>query len=417
MDLSAPRLWELCAPTLGSGAGPGRPGWGSSRLSLREFQSFYRKWLSTPELRAKLTRKLRRGSVCASAGNTAAAAAAVTAERRNRLRTNRPLVADDNALAGADLDIDTDDGLEASIDEMIELPEPGMGLQSIGHGIHLPFQLAVAMHPSTTAAVAMATHSSQPNDGSRSTGSGAGGAQATPASVSAEESLVIELLRGCERLEQDKAELTNRLNDMLVDHDSMERRVFEVELEKRGLATLLEKEAKAKHRAEEALKIKENQWHGIGTAALSDSDLDELLAQVRTAWHVFVDTLSRLAACRVLNLSTVRLLARQLESAVRKVRADQDARRIRRRDSLARDLTCPITGEILKDPVVATDGHTYERAAIERWLTDHQTSPLTNAPLVSKHLVPNLRLRAIAEEAKKVELTSTRGTDELGLVP
>lgn len=98
---------------------------------------------------------------------------------------------------------------------------------------------------------------------------------------------------------------------------------------------------------------------------------------------------------------------------MRKVRADQDVRRIRRRDSLARDLTCPITGELLKDPVVATDGHTYERAAIERWLTDHQTSPLTNAPLVSKHLVPNLRLRAIAEEAKKVELTSKRDADEL----
>ena len=95
---------------------------------------------------------------------------------------------------------------------------------------------------------------------------------------------------------------------------------------------------------------------------------------------------------------------------MKKVRADQDSRRIRRRDSLARDLTCPITGDILKDPVVATDGHTYERAAIERWLTDHQTSPLTNAPLASKQLVPNLRLRAIAEEAKKAELIKKGAT-------
>lgn len=112
-------------------------------------------------------------------------------------------------------------------------------------------------------------------------------------------------------------------------------------------------------------------------------------------------------------------------------------RRLRRRDSLARDLTCPITGDILKDPVrspneqyvsplfvqtvlwceqvVATDGHTYERAAIERWLADHQTSPLTNAPLPSKQLIPNLRLRAIAEEAKKAELTHKEGTHTLSI--
>ena len=46
-------------------------------------------------------------------------------------------------------------------------------------------------------------------------------------------------------------------------------------------------------------------------------------------------------------------------------------------------------------------GHTYERAAIERWLSDHQTSPLTNTPLDSKVLVPNLRLKAIADEAQR----------------
>ena len=40
-------------------------------------------------------------------------------------------------------------------------------------------------------------------------------------------------------------------------------------------------------------------------------------------------------------------------------------------------------------------GHTYERAAIERWLQDHDTSPLTNAALDTKQLVPNLRLKAI----------------------
>ena len=310
MNLSAPQLWALCAPNLGVGTGPGRPGWGSCRLSLREFQSFYRKWLSTTELRAKLTRKLRRGSLCASAGATPAAAAAAAAERRCRLQTNRPGSTGPNeSLASGGGDdvghIDDDDGLEASIDEMIELPEQNLGLQSMGHGVHVPFQLAIAMHPSTTAAVAMAAQCTQPSvvNGSSvaETRSGQG------SHVTAEESLVIELLRGCERLEQEKAEMSRRLDGMLVDHDSMERRIFEVELEKRGLTTLLEKEAKARQRAEEGLKTKENQWHGVGTESLSDSELDDLLAQVSNPLTrcARLQTLpsARLSSCEYLNFA------------------------------------------------------------------------------------------------------------------
>ena len=44
----------------------------------------------------------------------------------------------------------------------------------------------------------------------------------------------------------------------------------------------------------------------------------------------------------------------------------------------------------MTDPVVAADGHTYERAAIEAWLKSHQTSPMTREPLAHKNLVPNV---------------------------
>ena len=299
MTLSAPQLWALCAPTLGPATGPGRPGWGSCRLSLREFQSFYRKWLSTSELRAKLTRKLRRDSVCTSGNASTDAISAAAADRRCRLETIRPSTANSPAVDGDDANIDTDDGLEASIDEMIELPEQNMGIQSMGHGVHVPFHLAIAMHPSTTAAVAMATQSSRPSVTNDGNGSGAAAClrQASPAHVTAEESLVVELLRSCERLEREKAEISRRLDEMLVDHDSMERRVFEVELEKRGLTTLLEKEAKAKQRVEEALKTKENQWHGVGTESLSDAELDDLLVQVSNPLHCFKPCSAKLGRC------------------------------------------------------------------------------------------------------------------------
>ena len=37
--------------------------------------------------------------------------------------------------------------------------------------------------------------------------------------------------------------------------------------------------------------------------------------------------------------------------------------------SPSRELVCPITQEVLQDPVVAEDGHTYERSALMRWFS------------------------------------------------
>ena len=38
-----------------------------------------------------------------------------------------------------------------------------------------------------------------------------------------------------------------------------------------------------------------------------------------------------------------------------------------------KDLLCPLTLEIFEDPVVAVDGHTYERVAIEKWFQSKMT--------------------------------------------
>ena len=48
---------------------------------------------------------------------------------------------------------------------------------------------------------------------------------------------------------------------------------------------------------------------------------------------------------------------------------------------------------LMDDPVFAADGHTYNRADIERWLKQHETSPLTNEPLEHKILTPNMDKR------------------------
>merc|ERR1712137_1242117 len=55
---------------------------------------------------------------------------------------------------------------------------------------------------------------------------------------------------------------------------------------------------------------------------------------------------------------------------------------------------CPITPDIYMEPVVAEDGHTYERSAIQQWLSTRTTSPLTNKMLYSSRLIPNHNLNA-----------------------
>jgi serine/threonine protein kinase len=61
---------------------------------------------------------------------------------------------------------------------------------------------------------------------------------------------------------------------------------------------------------------------------------------------------------------------------------------------------CSISHEIMIDPVICADGHTYDRNHIERWLENHETSPKTNLPLENKNLVPNRALRNTIEQFK-----------------
>ena len=59
------------------------------------------------------------------------------------------------------------------------------------------------------------------------------------------------------------------------------------------------------------------------------------------------------------------------------------------------DYGCPITAEIMTDPVSTADGFTYERTAILEWLQTKDTSPSTGAKLEHKTVTPNLSLRSM----------------------
>ncbi len=63
---------------------------------------------------------------------------------------------------------------------------------------------------------------------------------------------------------------------------------------------------------------------------------------------------------------------------------------------------CPITQELMLDPVFLADGHTYDRTAIETWLRRDKTSPMTGLPLDDHSIViPNHLIRNMINEWKQ----------------
>lgn len=56
---------------------------------------------------------------------------------------------------------------------------------------------------------------------------------------------------------------------------------------------------------------------------------------------------------------------------------------------------CPITLELMSDPVYTADGHTYDRGSITEWLKSNTISPMTGLDLPHKTLFPNIALLAV----------------------
>ncbi|KAM7269482.1 hypothetical protein ACFE04_024979 [Oxalis oulophora] len=63
------------------------------------------------------------------------------------------------------------------------------------------------------------------------------------------------------------------------------------------------------------------------------------------------------------------------------------------------DFRCPISYEIMKDPVALCTGHTYDRSSILKWFrSGNYTCPITGEKLASTELVPNLTLQHIIQQ-------------------
>ena len=79
------------------------------------------------------------------------------------------------------------------------------------------------------------------------------------------------------------------------------------------------------------------------------------------------------------------------------------------KDSLEEFFSCPISGDVMKDPVTTIAGQTYEREEIKEWLSGHDTDPHTSQEIKwneKEKLIPNFFAKSLIEEfsEKKISL-------------
>ena len=82
-----------------------------------------------------------------------------------------------------------------------------------------------------------------------------------------------------------------------------------------------------------------------------------------------------------------------------------------------KDLLCPITNEVMRNPVFAPDGVTYEKDAIVDWLRQHGTSPVTRAPMTADALALDGTVQARVQEWRRRQREQRRRVKSLAKTP
>lgn len=60
---------------------------------------------------------------------------------------------------------------------------------------------------------------------------------------------------------------------------------------------------------------------------------------------------------------------------------------------------CPIGLDIMEDPVMTCDGHTFDKKNIKDWFgRGNKTNPMTGAKLKNLDLIPNISLKNIISD-------------------
>lgn len=67
-------------------------------------------------------------------------------------------------------------------------------------------------------------------------------------------------------------------------------------------------------------------------------------------------------------------------------------------ENIPDEFICPITREIMTDPVMLTDGQVYDKKAITQWLHNNNTSPMTKVIVDKNMIIPCFILRTLIQQ-------------------
>ena len=80
-------------------------------------------------------------------------------------------------------------------------------------------------------------------------------------------------------------------------------------------------------------------------------------------------------------------------------------------EAIIQTITCPITCEVMREPVIGSDNNTYEKDAIIRWLRTNQKSPLTNETMTIDSLRVNPAIRYLCDQYHEGNLNMPPSTN------
>ena len=131
------------------------------------------------------------------------------------------------------------------------------------------------------------------------------------------------------------------------------------------------------------------------------NELKEVRSELALSKKRVDDLEGRNVAC--MDAEALLELRKVLENALRLVKITEDRRAcLPYVPEILPSAACPLTKQCMIDPVVAADGHTYERSAIEKHMEaagENATSPLTGEKLASHDLVINWTMRKDIDDA------------------
>ena len=69
------------------------------------------------------------------------------------------------------------------------------------------------------------------------------------------------------------------------------------------------------------------------------------------------------------------------------------------------ELICPLTGKLFVNPILTPYDHTYERDALLRFMAaNNNMDPKAKRPLMQGDLRPNVAIKKLAENVRKLKL-------------